>query len=127
MDTVKAIRRSGFRHARTISSPFPSSRNSTSVLTDREQWWLVGPGAAHLLEQLEALYWEGVASELENIVWTLRAWQGPEGDGVRDTDEGTENIHGFDTFLDNVSKESRDFAARYGTFIRLRLIDLRGN
>lgn len=113
MDTIKAIRLSGIRHARTKSSASHSARHSTSV-TDQEQWSLVGDGATHLLEQLEALYWDGVASELENIVQTLRAWQRPGVAGFNNPEEASEDIHGFDTFLDNVSRESRDFAARYG-------------
>lgn len=112
MDTVKAIRLSGIRHARGSSQGQPSRTSDSAA----ERWTLLGDGATHLSEQLEALYWDGVASELENIVRTLRAWQGPEAEGVKDPDEGSENIHGFDTFLDNVNKESRDFAVRYSAF-----------
>ncbi|KAM5354211.1 hypothetical protein ACJ41O_000861 [Fusarium nematophilum] len=78
-------------------------------------WTLVGPGQEHLLLELESLYWDGVKAELENIVRTLRAWQDEEEDSrVFDKDEDDGHIHGFDTFLDQVSQEARAFAIRYG-------------
>ncbi|RSM12703.1 hypothetical protein CDV31_006170, partial [Fusarium ambrosium] len=82
------------------------------------------PAGTHdLLAELESLYWEGVKAELENIVRTLKAWQQPECSDVSVSDEDDAHIHGFDTFLDQVSQEARAFAKRYGN---LREKQLRG-
>lgn len=79
-------------------------------------WQLVGTAQDHLLDRLDKLYWDGVKGELELIVRTLRAWQQPQNKLVVLDDEKDDFIHGFDTFMDQVSKESRDFATRYSTF-----------
>jgi hypothetical protein len=62
------------------------------------------------------LYWDGVKAELENIVRTLKAWQQPEFADVSIEDEDDDLIHGFDTFLDSVSQQSRAHAIRYGMY-----------
>lgn len=80
-------------------------------------WNPIGPGGSHLLNQLDEMYWEGLKGELENIIRTLRIWQQPEFDDVKIGDEADDHIHGFDTFLDQVSQESRDYAIRYGEFV----------
>ncbi|KAE8420152.1 hypothetical protein BDV36DRAFT_307202 [Aspergillus pseudocaelatus] len=77
-------------------------------------WEPIGPGKAHLLQELEALYWTGVENELENIIRTLKIWQQPEYAHISISDENDNNIHGFDTFLDQVCQEARAFAIRYG-------------
>ncbi|KAF5613117.1 uncharacterized protein FSUBG_847 [Fusarium subglutinans] len=77
-------------------------------------WTRVGPGKDHVLSELESLYWDGVKAELENIVRTLKAWQQPEFAQVSIEDEDDDLIHGFDTFLDSVSQQSRAHAIRYG-------------
>ena len=77
-------------------------------------WSPVGAGSDHLLTELENLYWDGVRGELENIIRTLRTWQRPEFASVAADDEEDDFIHGFDTFLDQVSQQSRAFAIRYG-------------
>ncbi|KAG4254148.1 hypothetical protein FPRO06_11440 [Fusarium proliferatum] len=77
-------------------------------------WTRVGPGKDHVLSELESLYWDGVKAELENIVRTLKAWQQPEFADVSIEDEDDDLIHGFDTFLDSVSQQSRAHAIRYG-------------
>uniref|UniRef100_A0A0D2Y5A2 Uncharacterized protein n=1 Tax=Fusarium oxysporum (strain Fo5176) TaxID=660025 RepID=A0A0D2Y5A2_FUSOF len=76
-------------------------------------WTRVGPGKDHILSELESLYWDGVKAELENIVRTLKAWQQPEFADVAIEDEDDDLIHGFDTFLDSVSQQSRAHAIRY--------------
>ncbi|KAF5025922.1 hypothetical protein F66182_1957 [Fusarium sp. NRRL 66182] len=88
----------------------------TSAITSAPDisWTRVGPGKDHVLSELERLYWDGVKAELENIVRTLKAWQQPEYSHVSVKDEKDEHIHGFDTFLDQVSQESRAHAIRYG-------------
>jgi len=81
-------------------------------------WHLIGPAQNHLLEELENLYWEGVRGELEIIIRTLRIWQQQNYSSVVLDDENDDFIHGFDTFIDQVSQESRAFATRYGMFGR---------
>lgn len=83
-------------------------------------WTPIGPGEPNLLNQLDEMYWEGLKGELENIIRTLRIWQQPEFDDVKIEDEADDHIHGFDTFLDQVSQESRDHAIRYGEFVLSR-------
>lgn len=91
------------------------STNSPNIThASRVPWTLVGPGNAHLLEELEKLYWQGMRTELENIVNTLRIWQQPEYSGVNIDEENDTHIHGFDTFIDQVSQQTRAFAVRYG-------------
>lgn len=77
-------------------------------------WKKIGLGEDHLLSELENLYWDGVKAELENIVRTLKIWQQPEYAEVTIKDESDDHIHGFDTFLDQVSQEARAHAIRYG-------------
>lgn len=74
----------------------------------------IGPAHAHLRDELLHMYWAGVRREIAHIVLTLRRWQGSK--ELSDTiipDEENHLIHGFDTFLDQVSHSSRRFAHRY--------------
>lgn len=117
MEALKAIRLHRFRHSVPVSSSTSSASGDITLGSD-VKWSLVGDGRDHLLEELEKLYWDGIAAEVENIVRTLRAWQQqPELADVRIKDESDRHIHGFDTFLDNVSQESRAFAIRYGALL----------
>ncbi|PLB45995.1 hypothetical protein P170DRAFT_458193 [Aspergillus steynii IBT 23096] len=75
-------------------------------------WDLIGPGESHLLAELEKLYWIGVKHELQNIIQTLRFWQRSENSHVRVPDETDDHVYGFDTFIDQVCRESRDLAVR---------------
>ncbi len=88
-------------------------RSNITAATDAS-WTSLGPGNAALLPELEELYWEGVRGELENIIWTLKTWQKPEFSDVTVADEQDDFDHGFDTFIDQVTEESRAFALRYG-------------
>jgi hypothetical protein len=116
MEALKTIRLSRFRHS-VASSSSTSSASGDITLGSDVKWSLVGDGKDHLLDELERLYWDGIAAEVENIVRTLRAWQQqPELAGVKIADESDRRIHGYDTFLDNVSQESRAFAIRYCAF-----------
>ncbi|RMJ27757.1 hypothetical protein PHISP_01401 [Aspergillus sp. HF37] len=74
---------------------------------------LIGSGQDHLADQLESLYWEGIQRKLENVTSTLRRWQEPDLADIALEEEADEHIHGFDTFLDQVSYDSRAFAAQY--------------
>jgi hypothetical protein len=101
------------------------SANSTNITpAPNIPWHLIGAGKDHLLEQLESLYWEGVKGELEIIIRTLRTWQQPQYSSVVMHDENDNFIHGFDTFIDQVSQESRAFAARYGKSRRLLFLQI---
>ncbi|KAH8705641.1 hypothetical protein BGW36DRAFT_367945 [Talaromyces proteolyticus] len=81
-------------------------------------WSPIGLGNDKLRGELEELYWKGVENELENIVRTLEVWQRPEFADVTVPDEKDDFIHGFDTFINQVSQEAREFALSY---------DLKGN
>ncbi|RGP80189.1 hypothetical protein FLONG3_1723 [Fusarium longipes] len=91
-------------------SSLPSSHITTAPDIS---WTRVGSGKDHLLSELENLYWDGVKAELENIVRTLKVWQQSEYAQVSIEDEDDDHIHGFDTFLDQVSQEARAHAIRY--------------
>lgn len=73
-------------------------------------WNLVGNAKDHLFNELEKLYWIGIKQELESVLWTLRAWQSPQYEKIRLLDESDDFVHGFDTFIDQVSEASRAFA-----------------
>jgi hypothetical protein len=93
-----------------------SSTPSTGNITNQPDlpWNLVGDAETHLLQELKKLYWMGVKSDLEAILFTLKKWQQPEYASVVLDDEKDGFIHGFDTFIDQVCQESRAFATRYG-------------
>jgi hypothetical protein len=94
----------------------PSSHLDNITPSPDLPWSLVGPAKEKLQDQLEQLYWEGIKGELENLVRALKAWEQPEFAAVASEDELDDHIHGFDTFLDQVSQESRAFAIRYGKY-----------
>lgn len=77
----------------------------------------VGPGKEHLQQNIERLYWVGVEQELENIIRTLNTWQNIKNCDASLEDETIGNIHGYDTFLGQVSQEEREFAVQYGKLI----------
>jgi hypothetical protein len=102
---------SRLKNVRIALPPFSPS-NITSA--PEASWAPVGLGKDVLLRELETLYWEGVRGELENIIRTLNTWQKPDFSRVKVDDEDDDFIHGFDTFIDQVTEESRAFAIRYG-------------
>lgn len=77
------------------------------------KWTPVAHGRDALQRALEDMYWEGVRNELENIIRTLAIWQQPEFANVSVPDEMDGLIHGFDTFVDQVSQHAREHAIRY--------------
>lgn len=83
---------------------------------DDISWTLVGSGKEKLVDELRSLYWQGVRRDLETILWTVKNWTHPSLAGVQVEDETDFFVHGFDTFVDQVSQESRAFANRYGEF-----------
>jgi hypothetical protein len=92
----------------------PSVPSSNITDAPNLPWASIGDSETHLLEELKSLYWQGVKCELEVILLTLKKWQEPEYSLVVLDDEDDDFIHGFDTFIDQVSQESRAFASRYG-------------
>lgn len=68
--------------------------------------------------ELEKLYWQGVKGELENIIRNVKVWQQPEFTSIVLAKENPEEewIHGYTTFLEQVSYEARAFAFRQGRY-----------
>ena len=102
-----------------------SAHSENITPAPRIPWQLVGPARDHLLDHLNKMYWDGVKRELEVIIRTLRTWQQPQYESVVLKDENDDFIHGFDTFIDQVSQKSRAFATLYGTFAIESLFHLR--
>jgi len=107
MSTLLFSRLLPFRNSGKIIA---SASASTSTEAEAPTWHRIGDAHHHLLKELENLYWTGVEHELESILLALRAWQRPENSKVELEDERDSFIHGFDTFIDQVSEESRQFA-----------------
>jgi hypothetical protein len=81
-------------------------------------WQNLGVADGCLFHELEQMYWDGVKCEIEVILITLRKWQESD-DGLKEPEEDTDDfIHGFDTFIDQVSQESRAFATHYSKYTR---------
>ena len=97
------------------TSSIPSYRRNNEELAPKIDWESEGVSPHHILGRLETLYWQGVRGELENILITSKHWQQPCHQSVTvPAEEEEDSIHGFDTFIDQVSQESRAFATRYG-------------
>lgn len=100
---------------------FPASRRGNSVpqssgitAAPNLKWQPVkGPVQESLLQELQKMYWAGVKRELGHIILSLKKWQTPDYASVILSDEQDDFIHGFDTFVDQVSETSREFAERY--------------
>src|SRR6186713_2692420 len=101
--------------ALALSKLFPikhSGKITTPASTESENptWHHIGEAHHHLLKEFANLYWIGVENELESVLFTLRAWKRPENGNVELEDERDGFLHGFDTFIDQVSEDSRHFA-----------------
>lgn len=88
-----------------------SIRNSTAE--PPLPWTEIGPAPDHLAKEVENLYWEGARAEIENIIRTLQIWRRPEYAGAALVSDNDDNVHGYDTFLDQVSQQARSFALRH--------------
>ncbi|KAL3707712.1 hypothetical protein TMatcc_005693 [Talaromyces marneffei ATCC 18224] len=105
---------SRFRDIRLSISKSKSSAQSTRVpAVHHEEWSPIANSRESLQRALEDMYWEGVRDELENIIRPLAIWQQPEFADVLVPDENDDFIHGFDTFVDQVSQHAREHAIRY--------------
>jgi hypothetical protein len=93
-----------------------SAHQSSSAAAASRQTWIPinGPIQETLLPQLQGMYWAGVKQEMIHILLTLAKWQQPVYSSTILSDETDTLIHGFDTFMDQVSENARDFAVRYG-------------
>ena len=92
-----------------------SSSLSAATMSSRARDWEEIPNAdAVLLDELRGMFWAGVRRELTQVIRTLKAWSGPELNDVELDGECDADIGGFETFLDQVSASSRDFAVQYG-------------
>ncbi len=80
------------------------------------QWAKIGAAQGALLPELEAMFWDSVRCELKEIIRTLRGWQGADLGDVKLEDEESDEIYGFDTFIDQVSESSREFSVEYGSY-----------
>ncbi len=110
---------------RLLDIHLPIRSQSRSNITEGAAgayWTPLGPGKGTLFPELEKLYWEGVKGELENILRTLEIWQRPEFSDVKVADEEDTFVHGFDTFIGQVTKESREFAIRFGIVSMHRIL-----
>ncbi|KAI0508765.1 hypothetical protein F5B22DRAFT_383159 [Xylaria bambusicola] len=89
-----------------------SKHSSSSDINEAENspWNLVGEANDNLFNELEKLYWIGIRQDIELVLCTLRAWQASQYQKVSLEDESDNFIHGFDTFIDQVSEASRTFA-----------------
>ncbi|XEV03037.1 hypothetical protein FSHL1_008324 [Fusarium sambucinum] len=75
----------------------------------------IGPAAEHLQHELLQMYWQGVERELPYLLLTFRYWQSSKETSCLLPDEEDHHIHGYDTFIDQVSDISRQFHERNKT------------
>jgi hypothetical protein len=66
-----------------------------------------------LIRYMRDMYWVGVKHELSLILLTLKQWQRPKYDSVKVDGEDDLHVSGYDTFIDQINKGSREFAERY--------------
>ena len=97
---------------------FPSfkPRWSTEALEKVLPWNPIESTPENLLEtlidEMTKMYWDAVSKEIGNIILTLKLWQ-QEDFAETLSEEKDGSVHGFDTFLDQVSENARRSAFRY--------------
>lgn len=82
---------------------------------EKRKWEEIQNAETALLRELQEMFWAGVRRELVEIIRTLKAWR--DDDALKDVELEEEKdceICGFDTFIDQVSESSREFAVDYG-------------
>lgn len=102
------------------TSQFPSSSASSASSANKHitdappaERIEIGPATLHLKDELIGMYWQGVARELPYILLTLKRWQSRDETSSPLSEEQDAHVHGYDTFLDQVSHTSRQFAGRH--------------
>lgn len=100
-------------NSKAIPQSQPSASSNITSAPD-QPWVQVGPARDHLFVKLKELYWVGVRAELENILFTLKEWQSPDYADPIPLESEEDFVHGFDTFVDQVSQGARAMAKRYG-------------
>jgi hypothetical protein len=88
-----------------------SSSSKTQASPTQEK--IIGPANVYLLQELKYIYWGALKRELGHIITTLKEWQSAKFDSIALDDEEDIFIHGFDTFIDQVNKDSRNYADDY--------------
>lgn len=79
-------------------------------------WEFVCSDRGGLEKELGSMYWDGVKQELEAILDVLHRLQQPKHyEALKDLLPSHRNEeYGFETFIDQVSESSHDFAKAYG-------------
>lgn len=72
----------------------------------------IGPASQHLQDELLEMYWQAVERELPRLLLTFNHWQSNKEMSELLPDERDLHIHGYDTFVDQVSDVSRQFHRR---------------
>lgn len=67
-----------------------------------------------LVRWMRDMYWFAVEREITHMLLSLAEWQSSSLKDIELEDEHEDNIHGFDTFVDQVSRSSREYASHYG-------------
>lgn len=119
VSAVVAARRLRKQTSQNVPQSQPSTTSSNITSAPDQPWVQVGPAKEHLFVKLKELYWVGVRAELENILFALKEWQLPEYADAEAIETEEDFVHGFDTFVDQVSQGARKFASRYGKPARL--------
>ncbi|KAH7032718.1 uncharacterized protein B0I36DRAFT_382737 [Microdochium trichocladiopsis] len=91
-----AMNEPGHSHIATRWSPMPSDASTS------------------LRKEVEDLYWHGARAEVQHVLDTLFWWESPKlKDKLIPTDDERDTfVHGFDTFIDQVSLDGRRFATQ---------------
>ncbi len=101
-----------------MSFAFPLRRRKSATNSEtqkKKEWTPKGATKEELLSQMLTMYWDAVFLEIEHAILTLQDWQQDWSSSVELAEEKNKTfIHGFDTFIDQVSDTSRYFAEGYG-------------
>ncbi|CAG9979782.1 unnamed protein product [Clonostachys byssicola] len=103
MSLVKARLRSASAFKNIFNKLPPHITDAPSIPREK-----IGPAGDHLLSQLLDLYWAAVERDLEHIIRALRVWRQERYDAL--PEELDPLLHGFDSFLDQVSESRRQNA-----------------
>ena len=98
----------------SILQPMSKFRESaagkrTEDVTDAPE----GLAADELYSQLLEMYWLSVTREMKHILLTLRTWQRPPYESTILPDEENDFIHGYDTFMEQLSQSTHSLAQKH--------------